>query len=252
MLSKSQIQLVSSLKINKYRNLERKFVVEGPKMVQELLQSDFITEVIYANEKWISQNSSRLKNNIQVHPITDKELSRISTLKAPNQVLALVRIPDQTDDFADFEANLVLILDDISDPGNMGTIIRTADWFGVQHIICSENCADVYNPKVVQATMGSVFRVKIRYMLLKEFLISLPAKIPVFGTTLDGDSIYETELTKNGVIIIGNESHGISADLLPYLKNKISIPGYSAGAESLNASLATAIVLAEFRRRFMI
>ncbi len=169
--------------------------------------------------------------------------------------MAVVKIPDQQEELPDMDKNLVLMLDNISDPGNLGTIIRTADWFGVQHIICSENCADVYNPKVVQATMGSIFRIKIQYKMLKKILQTLPVKIPIYGTLLDGNNIYEADLEKNGVILIGNESHGISENLFPFVTKKIRIPGYSpeksSSAESLNASIAAAIVLAEFRRRFL-
>jgi TrmH family RNA methyltransferase len=254
MLTKSQIQLITSLRIKKYRSIEGRFVVEGRKMVQELLQSDFQKEFIYANEEWIKENRQHIKSNIPINLITEKELNLISTLKTPNQVVAVVKIPGQIEELPDLEKKIVLMLDNISDPGNLGTIIRTADWFGLQHIICSEGCTDAYNPKVVQATMGSIFRVKIQYRVFNEFLNQLSAQIPVFGTLLDGKSIYETELSKNGLIIIGNESHGISSPLLPFIKNKIRIPGYSSvqssKAESLNASIATAIVLAEFRRRF--
>ena len=254
MLSKSQIQLITSLRINKFRKKNGRFIAEGPKLVQELLLSSFAAETLCATEEWIHENGSRIKKDVQLISITEKELNRISALKKPNQVLAVVKIPDQPEQLPDMDKNLVLMLDNISDPGNLGTIIRTADWFGVQHIICSENCADVYNPKVVQATMGSIFRVKIQYQILKEILQSLPDEIPIYGTLLDGNNIYEADLEKNGVILIGNESHGISDNLLPLVKKKIRIPDYSpeksSSAESLNASIAAAIVLAEFRRLF--
>jgi TrmH family RNA methyltransferase len=146
------------------------------------------------------------------------------------------------------------MLDSISDPGNLGTIIRTADWFGIQDVVCSENCVDVYNPKVVQATMGSIFRVKTHYQKLEEILRNIEYVVPVFGALLDGDNIYEADLENNGFILIGNESHGITKSLLPFVKKKIRIPVYSpeksSSAESLNASVAAAIVLAEFRRQF--
>ena len=255
MLSKSQIQLITSLGINKFRRINGRFIAEGPKLVQELLQSSYTAETLYATEEWIHENRPGINKDFQIIPITENELNRISCLKKPNQVLAVVKIPDQQEELPDMDKNLVLMLDNISDPGNLGTIIRTADWFGVQHIICSENCANVYNPKVVQATMGSVFRIKIQYKMLKKILQILPVKIPIYGTLLDGNNIYEADLEKNGVILIGNESHGISENLLPFVKKKIRIPGYSpsksSSAESLNASIAAAIVLAEFRRRFL-
>jgi RNA methyltransferase, TrmH family len=241
------------LGMNKFRRINGRFIAEGPKLIQELLLSSYTAEALYATEEWIYENDPWINKDFPIIPVTEIELKRISALKKPNLVLAVVKIPDQQEELPEMDKNLVLMLDNISDPGNLGTIIRTADWFGVQHIICSENCADVYNPKVVQATMGSIFRIKIQYKMLKKILQTLPVEIPIYGTLLDGNNIYEADLENYGVILIGNESHGISENLLPFVKKKIHIPDYSpeksSSAESLNASIAAAIVLAEFRRR---
>jgi RNA methyltransferase, TrmH family len=253
MLSKSRIQFISSLQTSKYRGVNRRFIAEGPKLIHELLQSNFIIDSIYATPEWINDSESEIKSRVAIIPVSLKELERISALKTPNQVLAVINIPDQFAELPDASGQLILLLDGISDPGNMGTIIRTAEWFGIRNLICSENCADIYNPKVVQATMGSILRVNIFYKNLKEYLCALFETTPVYGALLNGKDIYNTDLTDNGVIMIGNESHGISPELVPLIKIKIKIPDYSCqgskSAESLNASIAAAIVLGEFRRR---
>jgi RNA methyltransferase, TrmH family len=255
MLSKSRIQFINSLAINKYRKINRKFIAEGPKIVGELLLSGFVCEGIYALGGWIENNLTRLPKEIEIIEITEKELKRISSLKTPNQVVAVVNMPlEAPTEIPVPQENIVLLLDGISDPGNMGTIIRTADWFGIQNILCSENCVDVYNPKVVQATMGSIFRVNVNYVSPEKYLERLPKNIPVYATMLDGKNLYEAVQDKKCVLLIGNESHGISEYILPYVTKKIRIPDYSFAksftAESLNASVAAAIVIAEFRRKW--
>lgn len=231
-----------------------KFIAEGNKLVQELFTSNMLTETIFATEDWIIENRLVLKNEFEVVCVNENELKKISSLKTPNKVLAIVKIPQVQYEIPDFSSSLILMLDHISDPGNMGTIIRTADWFGIKTIICSENCVDIYNSKVVQATMGSIFRLNIHYTNLEEVFQNLKNPIPVYGMLLNGNNLYETNLESNGIIVVGNESQGISTHLKNYIKSKISIPGYSVNAasqpESLNASIATAIVLAEFKRRF--
>jgi TrmH family RNA methyltransferase len=253
MLSKSQIQYIKSLAINKYRRLNRQFIAEGPKLIAELLTSRFVCDRIFALPEWIESYSAQIPKIINITEITEKELERISTLKTPNQVLALINIPEP----ADIEIplpyeNIILMLDNISDPGNMGTIIRTADWFGIHNILCSENCVDIYNPRVVQATMGSLFRVNVHYISFEKYLKGLPKNVPVYAAVLDGDNLYESELNV-GYVIIGNESHGVSQNLMPFVNKKIKIPDYpngrSTAAESLNASVAAALVMAEFRRK---
>jgi TrmH family RNA methyltransferase len=253
MISKSQIQYVKSLTVSKFRKTHKKFIAEGPKIINELANSSFTIEGIYAQSAWIKSNRFRFPNDTQIIEVSEKELSRISGLKTPNQALAVVHMSENIQPDSNTFNDLVLMLDNISDPGNMGTIIRTADWFGIKQIICSDSCVDIYNPKVVQATMGSLFRVQVFYTNLKICLEQLPAEQVIYGTLLEGKNIYQTNLEKQGIIVIGNESRGISKDLIPFITHKLFIPNYSFKpwdtAESLNASTATAIVCAEFRRQ---
>lgn len=252
MISKSQIQFIKSLSISKFRKTHEMFIAEGPKVVNELANSSFKIQGVYALSDWINKNQFRFSNDTSLTEVTEKELGRLSALKTPNQVVAIIHIAENIQQQSKSPDDLVLMLDDIRDPGNMGTIIRTADWFGIKQIICSNSCVDMYNPKVVQATMGSLFRVNVFYADLKEYLELLPKDQSVYGTLLEGENIYQSKLDKEGIIIIGNESHGISKALIPFITHKITIPNYSVKpwdtAESLNASTATAIVCAEFRR----
>lgn len=252
MISKSQIQFIKSLSISKFRKSHRQFIAEGPKLINELMHSSFKIEAIYAQASWIDKNQFKFSNETNIYEVSEKELGRISGLKTPNQVLATVHMTENVSPELKSFNDLVLMLDDIRDPGNIGTIIRTADWFGIKQIICSNSCVDIYNPKVVQATMGSLFRVQVFYTNLKEYLEQLPKDQLIYGTLLEGEDIYKTNLSNQGIIVIGNESRGISKELIPFITNKITIPNYSFKpwdtAESLNASTATAIVCAEFRR----
>lgn len=251
MLSKNRIQFIKSLHHHKYRHKHQLFLAEGPKLITELLISGWQYKMILATDKWLREIDRRIINE-KIVEISQKELERISTLKTPNQVLAIVQIP-QPDTRAIQSNKITLVLDELKDPGNLGTIIRTADWFGVDQVICSPDCADIYNPKVVQATMGSLFRVPVQYTDLHDFLTKQSNKIPVYGTFLDGENMYDFHSKSSGIIVIGNESHGISDRIQPLIHHKISIPNYSTHkqfqAESLNASIATAIVLSEFRRK---
>lgn len=253
MISKSQIQYIKSLTVSKFRKIHKKFIAEGPRIINELANSSFNIEGIYAQLAWVKSNRFRFPNDTQIIEVSEKELGRISGLKTPNQILAVVHMSENIQPDSNTFNDLVLMLDNISDPGNMGSIIRTADWFGIQQIICSNNCVDIYNPKVVQATMGSLFRVQVFYTNLKMYLEQLPAEQVIYGTLLEGNNIYQTNLEKQGIIIIGNESRGISKNLIPFITHKLSIPNYTIKteetAESLNASTATAIVCAEFRRQ---
>ena len=254
MLSKNKIKHINSLKIGKFRRIFNQFLLEGKKSVLDLLNSDFEIIEIFACDNWINDNCELLKReNIDVQKVTEKELTRISTQKTPNEVLAIVKIPQDKLIPNDVFFGLCIVLDEIKDPGNLGTIIRTADWFGIENIICSENSVDVYNPKVVQATMGSITKVNVYYTQLIEFLSSKPKEIKIFGAVLEGESIYKKQLAENALILIGNESQGISKELLPLIDEKISIPegvkNFPSNAESLNASIATAIICSEFQRR---
>ncbi len=251
MLSKNLTRLVRSLEMKKHRQREGLFVAETPKVVGDLLQV-FDAQQLIATEQWFADNG--LVPRRQDAVVTDEELRRISFLQHPQQVVALFPLPQQplqaTGACAD---GLVLALDRVQDPGNVGTIIRIADWFGIDTVVCSPDTADAYSPKVVQATMGSLARVNIIYIDLPEWLRSLPASTAVYGTALDGDNLYAQELEARGVIVMGNEGNGLSPEVLQAVNKRLYIPSHRAGnhAESLNVAVATAVVCAEFRRRIL-
>lgn len=314
MLSKGQIQFITSLHHKKYREENGCFIAEGTKIVVELMESDFQVRGVYASAEWIVSHIKEAgAKEIPIFETLPHEMTKISALSTPGPVLAVVTIPSAKDSpftcslvhpFTDYPDHpftcspvhpltgspvhlftgshdfsssqcLTLALDDIRDPGNLGTIIRIADWFGVDTILCSMNCVDEFNPKVVQATMGSIARVRVVRCDLEKILAKISGQnkvslssphlapkpdstipvIPVYGACLDGENIYSSEnIQRNGIILIGNESHGISENLLPLITHKITIPTFHSDvmkrAESLNASVATAIILAEFFRRF--
>jgi TrmH family RNA methyltransferase len=255
MLSQNQIRHIVSLKSRKFRDEYRQFIAEGNKLVADLIDSPFRVSGIYASAGWIVGNIKTLQDKkIPAFETTPREMERISALSTPSPVLAILEIPQMpTADCRLPTADLLLALDDIRDPGNMGTILRIADWFGIDQVVCSETCVELFNPKVVQATMGSIARVKVFYTGLEQFLEGAGDKVPVYGAFLEGESLYETELTRNGVILIGNESKGISHELEKRVTRKIFIPSYGDSphgkAESLNASVAAAVICAEFRRK---
>ena len=246
MISKNQIKYIRQLELKKYRKRENVFVAEGPKVVGDLLRR-YHPVAVYATEEWRQESGDR----IQVTEISDDELRRISFLQHPQQVLALFQIPEPNSSLFTLHFSLALALDGIQDPGNLGTIIRMADWFGIDTIYCSEDTVDAYNPKVVQATMGSIARVNIIYTDLLALLDTLPPSFPVYGTLLDGDDIYKQPLSKEGIIIMGNEGNGISESVRQRVNRKLLIPCFRKGdtAESLNVAIATAITCSEFRRR---
>ncbi len=241
MLSKNQSKLITSLKQKKYRIQHRLFIAEGIKVVNELLSSDYELEKLFCIE-----DCDTLFEAYNPQIISEKELSKISNLSTPNKVLGLFKIPTL---FKIKEEGLIVALDDISDPGNLGTIIRLSDWFGVSQIVCSKNTVDCYNAKVVQATMGSLARVPITYMDIEEFLKE--TELPVYGAVMNGDTIYSNKLKQNAVLVMGNESNGISEEIALLLTIKITIPRFSKTTitESLNVATATAILLNEFRRK---
>jgi TrmH family RNA methyltransferase len=253
MLSKNLDKFIRSLHQAKYRDQQQLFLAEGPKIVKELLHSSYQIKILLALEEWISAHKSLVPREVELIPIKQNELDRISALQTPNSVIAVVHMGKKTPSGQVPENDLFIALDGIRDPGNLGTIIRTADWFGISGIICSPDCVDLFNPKVVQATMGSIARVRVDYMNLAELFQAKPAGLPIYGAVLDGVNLFEQPLVPRGYLVIGSESHGISGDLLPFITHLISIPSYSKGknrsAESLNASVATAILCAEFRRR---
>lgn len=245
MLSQADIKVINSLKQRKARKKTGLFLVEGPKMVTELLNyPEFEIQFIAASKNWIA--SSSLKQDIPLKEITDKALQKLSNFSTANEVLAVVKMPSYAH-FAAKKEHLYIVLDGIQDPGNLGTIMRTAEWFGIKEIICSEDTVDCFNPKVVQATMGSLFRVQCHYVELSSFLKL--QSLPIYGTLLNGVNIYNQKLSASGFIVVGNESKGISEEIIPLITDPLYIPADKhSKAESLNASIATAIVCAEFRR----
>ena len=238
MISKNQMKLIRSLEMKKNRRSEQLFVAEGPKVVGDLLQAGFLPHSIFSTTAWPGSQQ-----------ITEEELRRIGFLQHPQEVLAVFHMPAATDSVP-LPTSLALALDGVQDPGNVGTIVRIADWFGIDTIYCSMDTADVYNPKVVQATMGSIAHVHIIYCDLLELMRRVDC--PVYGTLLDGKNIYEQELTQNGIIVMGNEGNGISQAVREHITHRLLIPNYHTGdhtAESLNVAIATAITCAEFKRR---
>ena len=256
MLSKSRIKYIKSLKLKKFRELHKQFIAEGSKLVADLLNSSYHVDVVYATKEWIQQNQDLINSGKPViTEITPSELSSITALTTASPVLAIVDIPGNKFETPDLSSGLTLILDDIRDPGNMGTIIRIADWYGIGQVICSENSVDLYNPKTIQATMGSVARIKVFYADLAEVLQRIVPGTNIYGTFLEGKNIYTQKLEQTGVIVIGNESKGISDEVAQFVTDKLFIPAFhkqndlTSSAESLNASVAVAIVCSEFRRR---
>jgi RNA methyltransferase, TrmH family len=251
-LSKNNIKFINSLKNKKFRNIHRQFIVEGEKMVLELLTSGFRVRQIISIDEWFQKLEVKLPEGVEITSTDPSTIKKISEQKTPDNVLAIVDIPEKELIPTEIESELSIVLDDIRDPGNLGTIIRTADWFGVKNIICSTDSVDVYNPKVVQSTMGAIFRVNTWYVDLPEFMENYRSKLIIYGTYLDGANIYDLPLTGTGLILFGNESKGISKQYDHYVSKKLFIPAYNQSEpkpESLNLSISVAVVIAEFRRR---
>jgi TrmH family RNA methyltransferase len=251
MISKNQIKYIHQLELKKFRKQEGLFIAEGHKVVGDLLRAGFKPRQIFAVQDWITDNSSQLSVlDSQLSEVNLEELTRLSLLQHPQQVLALFPIPDEQTIPSPKNA-LSILLDNVQDPGNLGTIIRIADWFGIDTIYCSLGTVDAWNPKVVQATMGSIARVHIKYVDPQLLFDSLPDKFPVYGTFLDGNNIYTQQLSQQGIIVMGNEGNGISDAVRSRVTHKLLIPDFHKGdtADSLNVAIATAITCSEFRRR---
>lgn len=235
--------------MRKYRLQEKAFVAEGPKLVGELLP--YSTPLyIAATKDWLDANRHLLRAVKEVDEVSQTELERASLLRTPQSVLAVMPIPERRLDISSLRKKLVIALDSVQDPGNLGTILRIADWFGIHEVLCSEGTADVYNPKCVQSCMGALARVKVFYCNLPEVLGQV--EMPVFGTFLDGTDIYKEELSQQGIIVMGNEGNGISQPVAKLVNRRLYVPNYPKGSlttESLNVAVATGIVCAEFRRR---
>lgn len=248
MISKATIKKIHALDMRKFRRNERLFVAEGPKLVDELCAT-MKPVYIAALPEWISEKA-KIVSGTEYDIVTPDELQRASLQKNPQQVIALFPIPEHRFCTEQLKDELVLMLDGVQDPGNLGTIARIADWFGIRNILCSAETADIYNPKAVQATMGALARVKFHYTDLLQLLSQYDG--PVYGTFLDGENIYGQELSENGIIVMGNEGKGISQGVGEMINRRLYIPNYPIGTqttESLNVAIATSIVCAEFRRR---
>ncbi len=238
--------------MKKNRDREGVFVAEGPKCVGDLLETCQAMAVI-ATDRWFSAHRASLTGQkCETIQVEESELQKVSFLKCPQQVVAIFK-QKHTDIIPGEMANrLVLALDGVQDPGNLGTIVRIADWFGINDIVCSRDTVDIYNPKVVQSTMGSIARVNVHYTDIEKFIDAMPDATPVYGTMLEADDMYAQPLSDNGIIIMGNEGKGISQDVRKLITRGLRIPSYPKGcptAESLNVAIATAVVCAEFRRR---
>ncbi|WP_158840730.1 TrmH family RNA methyltransferase [Polaribacter sp. L3A8] len=239
-ISKNQLKLITSLSQKKYRLKHKLFIAEGIKVVQELLNSSFDLETLFCKNDFTSDVSEE-----HIVRVSETDLKKISNLKTPNKVLGVFKIPDEKP----FTNNgLIVALDAINDPGNLGTIIRLCDWFGVDELICSSDTVDCYNQKVVQASMGSLTRIPIRYVDLAAYLSE--TNLATFIADMDGKNVYKTSLPKDGILIMGNEANGVSDEIKNLITHKISIPrfGETQETESLNVATATAILLSEFKR----
>lgn len=240
MVSKNQIKLITSLQQKKYRIINQMFFAEGVKVIQELLNSNFELEHLYTTQYDFEDVLGKKKSLIH-----ETDLKKISALATPNSCLALFKIPEEK---SIIESGLIIALDDVRDPGNLGTILRLCDWYGVEQVICSKESVDIYNPKVVQATMGSISRVNVTYVDLEAYISQTNLK--VYGTFMEGENIYKSSLPQEGIIVMGNEANGISEEIEALIKNRITIPrfGKLQKAESLNVATATGIILSEFKR----
>ncbi len=248
MLSKKQITFFNSLKLKKYRKKNSLFFAEGQKIINDMIASGLIPKYIVTT----IENLSDQYPTIELITAKQNDLNKISNLKTSTDLFAVFEMPENYFDFNVLNKNLILFCDNIQNPGNLGTIIRTADWFDINQIICSDNTVDAYNPKVVQASMGSIARVNICYVNNDDFFNKIDKNIEVYGSFLEGENIYHTELKSSGIVVIGNEGNGISENMLKYITKRISIPSFSKNSltsESLNASIATALICAEFKRR---
>ena len=250
MLSKNQIKSVRSLSLKKNRDEQRLFVAEGEKLVEDLLPF-LACRSLFATSDWAATHA---KPSILDYVMVDglDEMKKISFLSTPTPVLAVFEQPDLVLNISSLKNELILVLDEVQNPGNLGTILRVADWFGITHVVCSHTSADVFNPKTVQATMGALARVNVHYVDLIDFFTRYQQlELPIYGTFLDGESLYKTKLSGVGAILFGNEGKGISAQIESFVSSRLFIPNYPSDrktSESLNVAISSAIVCAEFRR----
>ena len=254
MITRSQVKMILSLQKRKVREENSLFVIEGDKLVREYILAGNRVNLLAGKPEWIDGESGRVTEGAdETVTVTYDELRRISSLRTPHNVLAVAAMPEREYSDSLLAGRLTPVLEYVQDPGNLGTIIRIAAWFGMGNIVCSPDCVDFYNPKVIQATMGAFMHVTVWYRPLDEFLgKAVSDGISVYGATMDGRSVYQSDLGGEGIILFGNESRGISDGLMGYVTRKITIPGPGkplAGIESLNVSMAAAIICSEFARR---
>lgn len=256
MLSKSKIKFIQSLEKKKIRDQEKSFLVEGDKMVNEAIRSGHDVQLLCATEGFLVSGCVPSVAASEIIMVTNEELQKASLLQSPQNALAVVKMPNHLFMSSLIDGKLTLALDCIQDPGNLGTLLRIADWFGIEQLLCSEDTADCYNPKVVQASMGAIFRVKVHYLNLRETLLEAAGGgLPVFGTFLDGEVIYKHPLASEGILVMGNEGRGISPRMEEVIAQRLFIPPFpedQKSSESLNVATAAAICCAEFRRRMII
>lgn len=253
MISKSKMAMIISLQKKKAREEEKLYVIEGDKLIKEYLMANEPVKMLIARPEFLNSIPSAHKSGInEIIPASNDELKKISSLKTPHNALAVIKMPDNKVEYNNLDEGLKVALDFVQDPGNLGTIIRAAAWFGMREIYCSDNCVDVYNPKVIQATMGAILHVKVFYTDLQELFLKASAKkIRIYGAMLEGESIYSRNLGKTGIIFLGNESKGISENLLPFITDRIMIPkltGPKPGIDSLNVGMAASVIFSEFTR----
>jgi RNA methyltransferase, TrmH family len=253
MVSKSKANFIISLQKKKTREEERLFVIEGDKLVREFLTAKTPVVTLVAKPEFLNSLPLIHKEGIgEIIPASYDDLKKVSSLRTPHNALAVIRMPDDKMNINDLTKGLTIALDCVQDPGNLGTIIRAAAWFGIRNIYCSEDCVDQYNPKVIQASMGAVLHVHVFYTNLAPlFESALEKKIKIYGALIEGESIYSRKLSTNGIILLGNESKGISEELIPFITDRIMIPKQtdaSTGIDSLNVSMAASVILSEFTR----
>lgn len=253
MISKNTIKLIKSLEQKKFRLKEKAFIVEGDKNVSEVIQSKFKIENLYATRVFLDKNISTIKDLKIISEVTKEEICKASLLKSPQNSIAICTLPETKILPEILDKKLKIYLDDIQDPGNLGTIIRICDWFGVDQLFCSLNTADLFNPKVIQASMGSFCRINVYYSTFEQIaVLANNSTIPIYGALLAGENIYTQKLPENALLVMGNEGNGINSEIEKLLVNKIKIPEFNSNdktAESLNVSVATAIICSEFKRQ---